>query len=457
MTTQFGQNMQSELVKIGEKQEKADNNPALKAVSFVDTAMQYLNMAAPIANVRGSRPTIRPPYRVSNKKIIQLSSARRLGNNRLSKPIKGRIAIPTQITGVITGSPANVQGFKIANGLGLAISKDGLLYKTVKPDEVYFDSNGSIGYKEKGWYIDSNCWSTERPKMVLKLSLWQDHRKTLKNKGFTEVSPNHWKNIKNELILDTKGKIVSVIERQVNLSGSDLKIRDFSGTSDNMTVTYRGGLTMKLSKNDEGRIVLKLDDLKTMPSFTATGIKRLDSTPLISKSAVELSQIEGRMRPGRSASDDGFLGPDESLVTVLKNDQKTLSKHGITAAQLADVMKMFETIANLKSGEAISGATGVKVTFNNQTYIVGKQVTWSGGVENPITGRYEGDRTAYYVEKQGSQQRMVFNSLEPKLIAQGFFQGPTRSHRTDPEKLIKFFEAGQPPEALKAAIKKMGL
>jgi hypothetical protein len=398
-----------------------------------------------------------PSQRVSDSKIIQIISQNKLGNNRITKQIKGRTVIPQGVTGRILGSPIGVEGFKISSGLDLAVSKGGSIYNLAKVDEIFLDPNGLITYNNKSFYTTlsksgGSSSSGARPNNLIKLKPNQDIRKVLQDNGFKEIAPNHMGRDGRGFILDAKGKFIGFIDKQINLSGAKLKIINVSGSQNNMIITYRGGLIQTITKDSEGYLKYKLSDLKNMPSFGATGIKKLTATPLSSESPANLARIEANMRPEHSGSDNGFLAQHENLAKLLENDAATLTRNGVTAPQLANIMKMFETIAKL------GGENGVKVTFNNRTYTVGVSSSFRGGVNNPITGQYSyQSATNYFVKETGSNTRIVFNGLEPELIAKGFFQGVSSTHRTNPEALIRFLEAGQPTENLKTAIKKMGL
>jgi hypothetical protein len=52
----------------------------------------------------------------------------------------------------------------------------------------------------------------------------------------------------------------------------------------------------------------------------------------------ELAELEARMRPG-AFSRVGFLGPDESLTTVLENDRVEMERLGLTFAELAEALE----------------------------------------------------------------------------------------------------------------------
>jgi hypothetical protein len=92
MTAQFGQTMHSELIKIGQRQEKNDSDPALRFVLGMDTIGQHLGMLAPLAAVRGSRPAVvTPAPRVSNTKIKELIAKNKLKNNKIVRSARPRI------------------------------------------------------------------------------------------------------------------------------------------------------------------------------------------------------------------------------------------------------------------------------------------------------------------------------------------------------------------------------
>jgi hypothetical protein len=162
------------------------------------------------------------------------------------------------------------------------------------------------------------------------------------------------------------------------------------------------------------------------------------------------------MRPGRSASDDGFLGPDESLADVLAHDQATVGRLGVTHLQLASVLQMFAALARLL-GDRLGRDGGVEFDFNGQRWKILPMLRWSGGVESPIDGR------AYYaqfrVENLSTDMEMPFMELHPLLGARGFWEGrkePERVHRLDPEMLYEFLNGNQPPRRLQAELARLG-
>ncbi len=84
MMGQFGQTLKSELVKIGQNQDRLNSDPALKFILAMDAVSQYTGMLAPIAGVRGSRPVV-TKLKISNTRIRQNLSDRMLSRQARSQ------------------------------------------------------------------------------------------------------------------------------------------------------------------------------------------------------------------------------------------------------------------------------------------------------------------------------------------------------------------------------------
>lgn len=63
---------------------------------------------------------------------------------------------------------------------------------------------------------------------------------------------------------------------------------------------------------------------------------------------MKTEELEQRMRPG-AMSEDGFLGPDESLQSVLDHDAKVLAQLGVSATDIADRLEHLLTWAVTES------------------------------------------------------------------------------------------------------------
>ena len=137
----------------------------------------------------------------------------------------------------------------------------------------------------------------------------------------------------------------------------------------------------------------------------------------------EIRRIESKLRPGASST-AGFLGPNESLRDVIRQDAEVLRQKGITHGQIADFLY------NLIQGNAPKGYTVVKNTSK-------------GSQADPFTDELMGggeysNLDITVTNLQG--ERLAFPGLIIKLIGDyQFFEGKGTFYRLDPEKAIEFF------------------
>ncbi len=102
--SQFGQTMQSELLKIEQRNAKIENSTEMKVISGFDKVGNIIGILAPVAGVRGVKPTlVNPPQRlrVTKQQVIKSVTLKRAGNFKTENPTKGR----TKITPAIRNMP----------------------------------------------------------------------------------------------------------------------------------------------------------------------------------------------------------------------------------------------------------------------------------------------------------------------------------------------------------------
>jgi len=262
--------------------------------------------------------------------------------------------------------------------------------------------------------------------------------------GFTQIRPNVWtrefasdsgdQNI--TFLTHSDGRIAAGLSRPWR-GAAEVRFDHISGNGERIDLGT-GGITVSAHLTPDGRAASSLD-IEELSSFSQLGLTPLDSSNL---EPDRYSEYEARMRPGQSASDDGFLGRNESLAELLAQDQQAVENLGVTHLQLASTLQMFHQLADL-----LEGTRSVSFEFNNQTFTVHRNIDWGGAVESPL------DETVYYrsyfVVNETTGHELLINGVHPPLIARGFYQGEGRTHRIGPEELFNFLNGNQPPDQLR--------
>jgi len=150
------------------------------------------------------------------------------------------------------------------------------------------------------------------------------------------------------------------------------------------------------------------------------------------------------MRPG-IFSQSGFLGPKESLRTVLESDAATLDQIGVTAETLA-----LRLSANITAALALRQATTIvsPYTIRIQRY-KGPQICPFAPEphENPCPGPPLSDNRLASIDWNIRNTRNNTHLSGPGLIvhliqAHHFFEGPRSPYRVDPRALAHLLELG---------------
>ena len=124
-----------------------------------------------------------------------------------------------------------------------------------------------------------------------------------------------------------------------NTSGREVvlvKLQDGLYTWFDATVENGDTFDYKTKKFGKGNQLLA--DKEDFPTFAHRGIhsdKELANTKIITGKSVSQITVDGR--PGRS-SGIGFMAADENILSVLRNDNKTVQKLGLTHPDLARPM-----------------------------------------------------------------------------------------------------------------------
>jgi hypothetical protein len=143
--------------------------------------------------------------------------------------------------------------------------------------------------------------------------------------------------------------------------------------------------------------------------------------------------LEESMRPGQ-LSRGGFLGTEERLEDVLKADDETVKRLGLTHDKIADRIEYFISAVNYpeREGQLIKGK-----------YLVGG-ITYRGGQECPW-------RDAGFMMPDSSMDMFIINQeLNEELRFPGaivhlirkhhFYEGKGSPYRVDPEKAARVLE-----------------
>ncbi len=143
--------------------------------------------------------------------------------------------------------------------------------------------------------------------------------------------------------------------------------------------------------------------------------------------------LEESMRPGK-LSQGGFLGENEKLEDVLKADDETVRRLGLTHKKIAARFQYFI--------DAVAYPTGSGVLVDGK-YLVGGSV-YRGGQECPWQdgGLFMPNSCMdLYVVNQQTGERLNFPGGIVHLIhVHHFYEGKESPYRVDPERAAKILE-----------------
>jgi hypothetical protein len=156
---------------------------------------------------------------------------------------------------------------------------------------------------------------------------------------------------------------------------------------------------------------------------------------------VPLAEVEARMRPG-NYSQTGFLGQNESLVEILRNDAHELAELGVEALELsAGLGRLLETALASRQTVTRIGHHTVKIRRYK-----GSQICPFAPepFENPCPG---GGTKLGSIDWEIKNNRRSFRLSGPGLIVHligihGFFEGVESPYRVAPRALAKLLDLG---------------
>jgi hypothetical protein len=160
------------------------------------------------------------------------------------------------------------------------------------------------------------------------------------------------------------------------------------------------------------------------------------------------------MRPGKM-SRAGFLGEDEKLEDVLKEDDSTVKNLGLTHEKIADclkylVRKHMQIVYDYKSKAYDPKFKEKDYCDENDprhigTEIDGKYIVWStgwmGSQECPWDNSRDCGSMDFQVQNKKTGEEISFPGLMMHLIKEhNFYEGKGTSYRLDPAKAVKVLE-----------------
>ena len=183
---------------------------------------------------------------------------------------------------------------------------------------------------------------------------------------------------------------------------------------------------------------------------------------------LEIKKLEFRMRPG-NWSEGGFLGPHERLMEVIREDDETLKRIGVTHEQIAD--KIEELVKAGREWYGIVGRVLIKLGDELEDWIEGFRGLRLGPSDIPfVVGnfsitvkRYRGYQLCPWAKdhdhlctvgsgpRYGDTDFVITNNRTgeelrgPGLIVHlirdhHFFEGKQSPYRVDPEKAARVFK-----------------
>ncbi len=152
----------------------------------------------------------------------------------------------------------------------------------------------------------------------------------------------------------------------------------------------------------------------------------------------EIERIEALMRPGR-LSDDGFLGLDESLRDVIREDTETLKILGVTHEQVAD--RLEKLVLSVSKGIISAEELVRRMRPSSGFYTV--ELATLGHQDCPFepVPNFQPYSNSNYFVINPADQHFTFGGLLIHLIRQHqFFEGSGTPYRLDPKQVVEFLQ-----------------
>lgn len=140
---------------------------------------------------------------------------------------------------------------------------------------------------------------------------------------------------------------------------------------------------------------------------------------------------------------DIFLGPEESLLDILAQDNDAVLSLGLTHQQLAEFLDNFTRIQHptADASEFVygqhQGTPFGTFTIGNRSYSMEK-AGGRGGENSPFNDDLSGAMD-FFVTCLDDSSKIQFGSMQPELIRRyGFYEGRGTAYRIDPRELAEF-------------------
>lgn len=164
----------------------------------------------------------------------------------------------------------------------------------------------------------------------------------------------------------------------------------------------------------------------TNSSELIRSLKSLNSTPI--------TQLERSLRPG-SDSHAGFLGPNESLVSIMAEDNDTVSELGLSHAQLADFLNYFESVQQHLDQQHLPEYPQA-YAYNGRTYIC-NTTAYRGMQFSPFRDG-TGTNKDHLVICLDDGSALAYSGLLAHLIRRyGFYEGKGTPYRLYPREIAE--------------------
>lgn len=176
---------------------------------------------------------------------------------------------------------------------------------------------------------------------------------------------------------------------------------------------------------------------------------------------IPVEELEKRMHPG-AWSQQGFLGADESLLSVMAEDRIALAQNGITATQVAELIEQILIRAkeqrlggirramkypNLYQPEAIPQFSLNNLPSLDEGYLIDKFqvfiIQWRGvqGCPWGCSCHAEWASFDFLILNRNTGEFFTGPALIVHLIRHHeFFEGKESPYRVDPLKVLRVFE-----------------
>ncbi|OGM16843.1 hypothetical protein A2V56_03665 [Candidatus Woesebacteria bacterium RBG_19FT_COMBO_42_9] len=179
---------------------------------------------------------------------------------------------------------------------------------------------------------------------------------------------------------------------------------------------------------------LGLNEFEVVTERSGFKIGGVNSTDLIhsldSLAGQPISKLEERLRPGKDSM-MGFLGQNESLISILADDNDFVLSHDLTHQDLA--LPLFYAREHYLQGK------GREFTYKGRKFSI--QATAYRGMQfSPFDDR-TGTNIDMVIKNEDTGASLSYSGLLPDMIQRyGFYEGKGTSYRLEPSKILEVFD-----------------